>query len=213
MIGIYKITSPSKKIYIGQSIDIERRFYMYKRLHQCKSQIALYNSFKKYGAENHKFEVLSECEESELNDKERYYQDAFSVLSKGGLNCRLTTTSDRSGKMSVESRKKMSDAQIKNYKSGYIHPLLGKKGLENKNFGKKRTKEQCDKIKYAQIENYKNGRIKLTSKIVLDLETGIFYDSAIECYNINIHLIKTNSKSFRRKLSGFRRNDTKFIYA
>ena len=29
MIGIYKITSPSGKVYIGQSIDIERRWKKY----------------------------------------------------------------------------------------------------------------------------------------------------------------------------------------
>ncbi len=32
MIGIYKITNPEGKIYIGQSIDIDRRFKEYKRL-------------------------------------------------------------------------------------------------------------------------------------------------------------------------------------
>lgn len=30
MIGIYKITSPSNRIYIGQSIDIEARWKSYK---------------------------------------------------------------------------------------------------------------------------------------------------------------------------------------
>ena len=42
-IGIYKITSPSNKIYIGQSINIERRFKEYKTLKNCKFQI-----FKKF---------------------------------------------------------------------------------------------------------------------------------------------------------------------
>jgi len=35
MIGIYKITSPSNKVYIGQSINIEKRFKSYKR-YDCK---------------------------------------------------------------------------------------------------------------------------------------------------------------------------------
>jgi group I intron endonuclease len=212
MVGIYKITSPSGKIYIGQSVDIERRFSMYKRLHQCKFQPKLYYSLRKYGTENHIFEVIEDCDIELLNERERYYQDFYDVLN-GGLNCVLTKTKDRSGKASIESRKKMSNAQIENYKNGYVHPLLGKKGLENKNFGRKRTKEQCDKIKNAQIENYKNGRLKYPSRLVLDLNNGIFYDSARDCYDINSYLIKTNESSFRRKLSGFRRNDTNFIYA
>lgn len=33
--GIYKITSPSGKIYIGQSIDIKRRWLDYKTRVNC----------------------------------------------------------------------------------------------------------------------------------------------------------------------------------
>jgi hypothetical protein len=32
IVGIYKITSPSGKVYIGQSINIERRIKEYKNL-------------------------------------------------------------------------------------------------------------------------------------------------------------------------------------
>ena len=71
MIGIYKITSPTKKIYIGQSIDVNDRFTKYKRLN-CDNQTILIRSFRKYGVDSHKFEILEECLESELNDKERY---------------------------------------------------------------------------------------------------------------------------------------------
>ena len=38
MIGIYKITNPKGKIYIGQSINIENRFKVYKR-YNCKGQV------------------------------------------------------------------------------------------------------------------------------------------------------------------------------
>jgi len=110
MIGIYKITSPTKKIYIGQSLDIESRFKNYEKLNNCKVQRVLYRSFLKYGVEKHKFEVLCECDITELNDKERYYQDAFSATGKNGLNCLLTKSSDRSGKHSEETKAKMSEA-------------------------------------------------------------------------------------------------------
>ena len=113
MVGIYKITSPTKKVYIGQSTNIEKRFNNY-RLLNCKRQTIIYNSFLKYGVEKHKLEILCECSINELNDKERYYQDFFDVIGKNGLNCRLTTSSDRSGKLSEESRKKMSEVRIGN---------------------------------------------------------------------------------------------------
>jgi group I intron endonuclease len=107
MIGIYKITSPTKRIYIGQSMDIDKRFNEYKLLH-CKSQTKLYNSLKKYGHEKHKFEIITTCEVKQLNELERYYQDCYNVISKNGLNCILTKASDRSGEISDETRKKLS---------------------------------------------------------------------------------------------------------
>ena len=57
MIGIYKITSPLGYIYIGQSINIDYRFNVYKKL-KCKSQLRIYNSFVKYGVDNHIFEII-----------------------------------------------------------------------------------------------------------------------------------------------------------
>jgi len=86
MIGIYKITSPNNEIYIGQSIDIQKRFKTYKLLH-CKKQILLYLSFKKYGVENHLFEIICECDKEDLYNYERYYQLLYSSKGKNGLNC------------------------------------------------------------------------------------------------------------------------------
>ena len=63
---IYKITSPSGKIYIGQTNDIEKRKINYEKL-LCKAQRLLYSSIKKYGWDNHKLEVLLEVNDvSEL---------------------------------------------------------------------------------------------------------------------------------------------------
>jgi len=105
MIGIYKITSPVGKVYVGQSVDIELRWRRYGWL-EANTQHRLYNSFNKYGVTNHIFEVLEECEECMLNEKERYWQDFFNVVEEG-LNLKLTNTDDRSGRMSSESKRKM----------------------------------------------------------------------------------------------------------
>jgi group I intron endonuclease len=108
MIGIYKITNPNGKIYTGQSIDIKNRFIKYKCL-DCKKQVRLYRSFNKYGIDNHKFDILLECKTSELNDKERYYQDLYQCVGKNGLNCVLTSSSDKSGARSEETKLKISN--------------------------------------------------------------------------------------------------------
>ncbi len=87
MIGIYKITSPSGKIYIGQSTNIEKRWKEYYKL-RCKTQPKLYHSFLKYGSEKHVYEILEECLVENLDDREIYYGILYDVLVKG-LNCCL----------------------------------------------------------------------------------------------------------------------------
>lgn len=111
MIGIYKIISPTNRVYIGQSIDIEKRWKSYKANHNYHSQTRLKNSIDKYGIETHQFILLEECDISYLNDRERYYQDLYDVLGPRGLNCKLTTTESKSGKNSIESNIKRSITQ------------------------------------------------------------------------------------------------------
>ena len=50
MTGIYKITNPKGKIYIGQSINIEARKKVYRYFNSYKNSVGpvLTNSFKKY---------------------------------------------------------------------------------------------------------------------------------------------------------------------
>lgn len=109
MIGIYKITSPSGKIYIGQSSQIERRKKKYSKL-ACKGQTKLYNSLLKYGFSQHIFEVVEECLGENLNVRERHWQDFYDVLGENGLNLRLTQTSDKPGKHSKETIEKIGSA-------------------------------------------------------------------------------------------------------
>ncbi len=109
MTGIYKITSPTNKIYIGQSVDIERRKNDYKK-YVCHTG-KLKNSFKKHGFENHTFEVIEECSIELLNERERFWQDFYDVLGPNGLNLKLTNTTDRSGVFSEELKQKLSDSQ------------------------------------------------------------------------------------------------------
>lgn len=122
--GIYKITSPSKKVYIGQSIDIFLRFLYYRKL-VCKKQTRLYNSLKKYGWEKHKFEILCQCDKAELNNLEKYYISLFQTfntkyglnLQDGGSNCMFSeetkkkmSNAKKGIKLSEETRKKMSES-------------------------------------------------------------------------------------------------------
>ena len=108
MIGIYKITSPSNKVYIGQSINIERRLRYYKRI-ACKEQIKIYNSLLKYGVDAHIFEVLELCDTKDLNNRERHYQDLYDSVANG-LNLLYVKSEHFNGGHSEESKKKISDS-------------------------------------------------------------------------------------------------------
>ena len=73
--GIYKITSPSNRIYIGQSTQIDYRWNQYK---YCNNTYNNYNplinrSFLKYGWENHKFEIIEECDINILDEREIFW--------------------------------------------------------------------------------------------------------------------------------------------
>jgi group I intron endonuclease len=81
-IGIYKITNPEGKIYIGQSTDIEFRWEYYIN-HRCKGQPSLYLSFKKYGWFYHQFEIIEECDKTKLIERERYWIEHHNCVLEG----------------------------------------------------------------------------------------------------------------------------------
>ena len=120
MVGIYKITSPSKRIYIGQSKDVESRLNDYSNLNNCNKQTKLWRSFLKYGVINHVFEIIEECEFENLNFRERYWQEYYEVVEKG-LNCFYTKTDEKPREISEEYKKQISDTLKRKYKSGEIN--------------------------------------------------------------------------------------------
>jgi len=81
--GIYKITSPSGKIYIGQSSNIERRIIEHKSRSKSKN-LKLYSSIRKYGIENHIIKVLFLSENKYEKDRmESIYIRYYNTIEKG----------------------------------------------------------------------------------------------------------------------------------
>lgn len=125
MVGIYKIESPSGKVYIGQSWDVNRRLKQYKSL-DCKTQTKIFNSLNFYSPEKHLFEIELELRDdisqASLDCWEEYYMDLYK--SKGVELLNLSKAGSF-GKLSEESRKKMSENHADF--SGKNHPMYGKK--------------------------------------------------------------------------------------
>lgn len=160
MIGIYKITSPSGRVYIGQSIDIERRFYTYRKMYEAK-QLILYRSFLKHGVENHIFEIIEECEVDDLNCRERHWQDFYEVVSEKGLNCVLQECGEKRREYSEEIKhiKKLTAYK----RTGDKNPMWGKKQSEE---SKQKVR---DKYKERQARGFTTKGIKKTDEHRMNL--------------------------------------------
>ena len=162
MIGIYKITSPSGKIYIGQTTNYSKRHNAYKN-HKCKGQPKLFASIEKYGFINHTIEIVKECQVEDLNYYERYYQEYYeSVLN--GLNLRYTATTDKSGFMSEETKKKMSNSG-----KGKVMSEEWRKNLSIAGTNRKHTEEEKQKI--SQANKGKKKSAEHIAKIQATLKT------------------------------------------
>lgn len=144
--GIYKITNPEGKIYVGCSKNISTRWVNYKNDKKIIKQPKLYQSFEKYGFENHIFEIIENIE-CLLTNREKYWIKYYNSYIDG-----LNSNSGGGG----------VDAHNENTKK-----LISKKGKLNvgkrKNShwkGKKRSKENCLNISKSKkgIPNYLNAK-------------------------------------------------------
>lgn len=158
--GIYKITSPSKRVYIGQSVHILNRWSTYRSM--CiNGQRLLLNSFKKYGVKKHKFEIIHVCEPNELDKLEQYYAELFNVYKvKTGLNLIIAgghkrhseetkakiSKSGTGKKRSIQTRQRIS-AALKGKKKSAEHV----KKMSVANLGKKASPETRDKMRKAHL--------------------------------------------------------------
>jgi group I intron endonuclease len=183
IIGIYKITNPKGAVYIGQSNNIERRIKDYMRC-DCKGQRKLYHSLNKYGYESHTFEVIKECLESELNYYERYYQEYYNVLDMDlGLNLKYTALDGKSGKLSDETRSRISD---------------GNKGKQTPKhwLGKNLSEDHKRKLSEVRKRNFESGKITSWNKG----KTGVYTNETIKKMTKNLH-----TKEVRKKVADKKR--------
>src|SRR5687768_3431639 len=79
--GIYSITHrASKKVYVGQSNDLEGRLKKHKSWFENPTRVInryLYNFAKKYPIEDFDFAVIETCDVSKLDEREIFWYETF----------------------------------------------------------------------------------------------------------------------------------------
>ena len=194
LIGIYKITSPTGRVYIGQSINLRRRMKSHKKASSRHPRLR--KSILKYWWENHQFDIIEYCSAEELNCSERFWQDQFEATGKNGLNCNLVQCGEKRYEHSEETKKKMSENM-----KGEKNPMYGgnfsedhrskiSKNSSRHNLGKIFSEEIRIKMKnnHADVRRGKHPNAKL----VMSQSSGIFYDcceDAAETYSMKSELL------------------------
>lgn len=204
--GIYKITSPTGRVYIGEAKMLRHRCLAYTNPNKVRKQRAIYNSLVKYGVDSHRIEILEFTKVDLLLERERFYQELYDSVNNG-LNCFFTQTETKKKKWSEKTKEIMSEKQ---------------KGENNSFFGKKHTEESLRKIgessKGEKNPNY-GGKLVNESFIekqtesnskkhlkVFDTETGetFYFRNSKECALAlgakasNIRMCKNSYKLHRR---------------
>jgi group I intron endonuclease len=141
-IGIYKITNPSGKIYIGASKDILKRWNSdYKYICNVKSQIKLYKSFKKYGISNHTFEIVEICNVNFLFNKEIYWINFYNSYVSG-LN---STKGGENPPLQNKPKSEQHKEKIRNSKLGQKHSIETKQKIREKRLIQVFSKESINR--------------------------------------------------------------------
>ena len=142
--GIYVIKNKiNNLVYIGQSVDIECRWYAHLRsakcLHHQDEDTRIHKAMRELGIHNFYYEVLEECPYEKLNEKEIFWIDFFDSYNNG-YNMTLGGESNR-GETNGRAILKQSD--VEDIRMAYASHIpfrevyekyketISKKGLQN----------------------------------------------------------------------------------
>jgi len=186
--GVYCLTSPSGKRYVGVAMckgGFFERWSKYKKYTYCiKGQTKIFNAIKKYGVENIKFDIILST--NDLNLAYRVENQLIALwnlqsddygynISPGGIAPMLGR------KHTKESKERMKSIKLGTC-IGNKNPMFGLKGELSPNYGRKATQECKEKLSKSLKETYINGRrqfneYKIKIKNILTNEEIIGYRS------------------------------------
>lgn len=164
--GIYgAIHRDSGRVYVGSSANIGRRFISH--MHHARGNLGgkFYNALRKYGFEAFDFEVLEECEQGDLHERERFYIQfmdsvangfnlaAFPEKSRFGVKATAETCAKVSAALRGKKRGPVSPERLAQIRESVARRVLTpeqRAHLSARFKGKKMPKEHGKKISAAQ---------------------------------------------------------------
>ena len=154
--GIYKITNPEGKIYIGCSKNIVKRKNDYKLL-KIKTQPLILESLYNHGWLNHIFEVLEYT--MDLKEREKYWIEKFDSFNNGLNNNRggggPETHTEETRKLISDKGKANKGKRINSHWKGKLKPEYvieankANKGKRINSHWKGKTRSEESKIKMS----------------------------------------------------------------
>lgn len=132
------------KVYVGQTKDFDKRKASHLYNASRGNEKPLYHSMRKHGTENFTFEVLEECANEAINEREQHWVAHFDSFNpEKGYN--LTSGGNQNFERSEETRRKIGD-----YWRGRKQSSEHIEHRAHKLRGQKRTKEQRERFSRAQ---------------------------------------------------------------
>ena len=126
---IYKIISPSWKIYVGKTYNLRKRISSHKCSAKADKNIMLHNSIRKYGWDAHNLEVIEEVDDSIMDEREIYWiaeLETYCYENPMGLNMTKGGEGQRSTWMHKTGLRKWFSEKF----TGEGNPFYGKKHTE-----------------------------------------------------------------------------------
>jgi len=197
IIGIYKIINLiNGKIYIGSSININRRLVRHKS--ELKNNVHdnehLQNSYNFYGKKNFKFEVFEECFKENLILKEQYWIDFYQCYDENkGYNIRKKADNNLGVKWSKERIEKFSGENSPVSKLTWIKVNQIRNLYLTGNYSHKQLSEKYDvaESQIGFIINNKAWKDEKWDKYSLQIK-NIANNTGEDCYNSKLSQIQVN---------------------
>ena len=118
---IYKITSPSGKIYIGQttkSLEYRWKQHVKDAMNENRKRCRVFhNAIQKYGEENMIQEVVCECNTDELDKNENRFIAELNTLTPNGYNLKTNKLGQKKGEVTEKFKENVSQAVLNYYEN------------------------------------------------------------------------------------------------